>query len=562
MSLKTRFLLLALLLVVLASIPTWFVFQRIAENIIEQWGQRVAEVQVRYDSARLQQPLEREIALARQLADSNVLKRWAIELDNPDLGTEAIKEMESFRRNFRDNNYFVALLEDGAYYHNNADDEFADRQLRYHLNPDNPDDAWFYRLIEQGRKFHLNVNPDIELGITQLWIDVIMESDGKVLGIVGTGLELEAFLRDIVDINQPGITTVFVDLNGAIQLYRDPQYIDYASIVKSEGQKNTLDLLLDTPGDRLRLQEMKDELRANPEPHGVVLSDFVSVDGKRHLAGIALLPEIGWYEITLMDLDELMPVSRFASVAVVFALILLATLILFYLVLKNRILNPLAALEAAMVQLRDGDLRVTELPRGSGEIGRLIRHFGAMAESIRSHTEELESKVFERTQALEQQARTDALTGLLNRHGMQQALDTEAQRALRQASHFGLIWLDIDNFKELNDNLGHGAGDQALLRVAQLLESSIRPYDMAARWGGDEFLVLLSPCDEQALRGTGERIRLAIEQEPTLNISGLTVSVGGSLAGPGEEIDAVLQRADDALYKAKAAGRNLFKMAG
>jgi diguanylate cyclase (GGDEF)-like protein len=185
-----------------------------------------------------------------------------------------------------------------------------------------------------------------------------------------------------------------------------------------------------------------------------------------------------------------------------------------------------------------------------------------MAESKRSHTEELESKVLERTQALEQQARTDALTGLLNRHGMHQALGNESQRALRQGTRFGLIWLDIDNFKTLNDDLGHGAGDQALMRVAQLLKSSIRPYDMAARWGGDEFLVLLSPCDEQALRGTGERIRLAIEQESGPEMSGLTVSVGGSLAAPGEEIDAVLQRADDALYKAKAAGRNLFRIAG
>ncbi|MDZ7810043.1 MAG: hypothetical protein U5L11_07590 [Arhodomonas sp.] len=92
----------------------WLVFHRIAEGIIEEWGRRIAEVQVQYDSARLRQPLEREIALARQFADSIVLQRWARNPDDPVLEAEAIEEMESFRGNFGSRSYFVALRENGA----------------------------------------------------------------------------------------------------------------------------------------------------------------------------------------------------------------------------------------------------------------------------------------------------------------------------------------------------------------------------------------------------------------------------------------------------------------
>ena len=151
MNLRTRFLLLISALILVGSVVAWAVFHHVARQIVMQWGQRVAEIQVRYDRARLLQPLEREIALARQMADSLVLKRWARSPEDPALEAEAVREMENFRRNFSSGNYFVALRGSGAYYHNNAEDEFAGRQLRYHLVPAKPADAWFYKLIEVAR---------------------------------------------------------------------------------------------------------------------------------------------------------------------------------------------------------------------------------------------------------------------------------------------------------------------------------------------------------------------------------------------------------------------------
>ncbi|MFA5494631.1 MAG: sensor domain-containing diguanylate cyclase [Porticoccaceae bacterium] len=562
MNLKVRFLLLAALLIVVASLSSWWVFERIAEGTVERWGLRFAEIQVRYDSVRMLKPLEREITLARQMADSNILKAWALNPDAQVTKDLALAEMESFRRNFHSGSYFVVMLDSGAYYRNNAGDDFAGRQLRLHLSPDNPRDAWFYAIVAQGRDFTLNISLDAEAQEAKLWVSVLMRDGQRVLGVAGTGIELAGFFRDFVDIGQPGVTTLFVDHSGAVQLYRDPAAADPAFGAGPGAAKKTVDLLLDDPEDRRRLQRMMAELKASPDPEGQVRSDFVVVGGQRYLAGIAYLPGIDWYEITLLDLDVLMPLNNFTPpVALTFALTLLISLLLVQLALRRYLLNPMAQLEKAMIEVRDGNLHPQYLPEGKGEMGRLVAHFRAMAEALAVHTEELEDKVQERTEALHQLARVDALTGLINRRGMTELLTEQVAQAEREGRPFGVLWCDVDDFKELNDSRGHVVGDLALCEVARLLRSCIRPYEHPGRWGGDEFLVLLAPCDRAILATIAERARSVIEAEMAARGLPVTISVGACLAEPGESVESILQRADEALYAAKAGGRNLVRIA-
>lgn len=557
MSLKTRFLGLAASLIIMASLASWLAYRELSESIIERWGQQVAEIQVRYDSARLLQSLEREIALAGQMASSSALINWASNPSNPALETEAIRQMESFRSNFRDNSYFVALLENGHYYYNNAENEYAGNQFRYVLNRQKPDDAWFFQLIEEGRDFHLNVNPDTELGVTKLWIDVLMRDEaGRIVGMVGTGLSLDAFLQDIVDIGQEGITTLFVDYNGAIQLYRDRNYIDFASIIKPEGQKNTVDLLFDDPQDKQQILGMLQLLKKRGDQAGQVESGFVTVDGRKHLAGVAFLPAIGWFEITLLDLNTLLPTSYLWPLVAVFLGTLLVTLVLFHLIIQSRILKPIMSLEHAVEKVREGSFDLPRLDKPDNEIGWLADHFEKMTQSLRHSTRELEEKVAQRTDELNRLVRIDPLTGLKNRRGLDEVLDEEIQRARRQDIGFGVIWLDIDHFKSINDNLGHQAGDQILCRVALWLKAGVRPYDHPGRWGGDEFVVLLSPCDSETLERIALRIRESVEQESRKTGTPATVSVGGYFARPGDSSDTILRHADRALYQAKGEGRN------
>ena len=221
MNLKPRFLLLTIILFVIAAIPAWFAVRMLAEGIVEQWAILYAEKQALYDKSRTLQPIMREVALSRQLANSQYIRDWARNPGDKTKTRRAIAEMENFRQNFTDRNYFVSLLKNGNYYFNNASNEFKGKELRYVLDPKAAKDAWFYDLIKQGKDLHINVNPDPELGITKLWIDVLIRDGNDILGIAGTGLDLTELVKNVVNEGTPGVSSLFVDHNGEVQLLRN-----------------------------------------------------------------------------------------------------------------------------------------------------------------------------------------------------------------------------------------------------------------------------------------------------------------------------------------------------
>jgi diguanylate cyclase (GGDEF)-like protein len=153
----------------------------------------------------------------------------------------------------------------------------------------------------------------------------------------------------------------------------------------------------------------------------------------------------------------------------------------------------------------------------------------------------------------------DPLTGAGNRMALEQALNREIDISRRYGQALSVIMLDMDHFKNINDTYGHHAGDSALRAVALLLKEQLRNIDMAFRFGGEEFVLLLANTDTQAAAIVGERIRLAIEKLPLLvgeKTVQLSASLGCATYQPGESQQALLQRADQALYDAKHSGRN------
>ena len=188
----------------------------------------------------------------------------------------------------------------------------------------------------------------------------------------------------------------------------------------------------------------------------------------------------------------------------------------------------------------------------------------AMEQHVLQLNAELESKVEARTAALAQvneelhhQARHDALTGLANRMAANERLRSEFLLMKRSHCSYAVLLLDIDHFKRVNDSLGHDAGDKVLQRVAQLLRDSLRESDLCARWGGEEFLVLLPATEMAEACLVAEKLRQGIELAPDLVAGGITLSIGVATAGPEQlsEDDAV-RLADLRLYGAKKAGRN------
>ncbi len=172
----------------------------------------------------------------------------------------------------------------------------------------------------------------------------------------------------------------------------------------------------------------------------------------------------------------------------------------------------------------------------------------------------LQEKLITAREGLRDQAAKDGLTGQWNRVAFLELFQRELDRASRSNGSTGLLLLDLDHFKSVNDTYGHLVGDMVLKETAQRLRKSVRSFDSVGRYGGDEFFIALPNCDGSQIRRRAERIRLALASQP-IRIGNaeirVTVSIGAvTAAAPERTISDVMAAADAALYKAKGAGRN------
>lgn len=158
---------------------------------------------------------------------------------------------------------------------------------------------------------------------------------------------------------------------------------------------------------------------------------------------------------------------------------------------------------------------------------------------------------------LRRDAQIDALTGLLNRR----SLEAEVNQRWKARDRFGILFMDLDHFKSVNDRFGHEIGDRVLVAVAGVLKSGLRPGDVIARFGGEEFVAMIAGAGPESARLVGERLRRHIEEMPPVSRGPrhITISVGATIFDPAraeEPPTEILRRADVALYAAKRGGRN------
>lgn len=190
----------------------------------------------------------------------------------------------------------------------------------------------------------------------------------------------------------------------------------------------------------------------------------------------------------------------------------------------------------------------------------ITRHFALLRERLRLQRADIRSALA-RAQTL---ATRDSLTNLTNRAQMVEILNREITRSQRYGSTFSLALLDIDYFKSINDNYGHQIGDEVLIGFANLAEASQRQTDVVARWGGEEFLILMPQTTIDCARQVVERLRQAIDNarlSKTVESLTVTTSAGVAQWRTGEALTLTLERADRALYIAKNAGRNRVELA-
>jgi diguanylate cyclase (GGDEF)-like protein/PAS domain S-box-containing protein len=169
------------------------------------------------------------------------------------------------------------------------------------------------------------------------------------------------------------------------------------------------------------------------------------------------------------------------------------------------------------------------------------------------------SAISDKLRELERRATLDGLTGLPNRSHVEPEIEVRLQEVKRYQTPFGLLFCDIDHFKEFNDTYGHDVGDKVLRSVAATLRYNTRPFDLFGRWGGEEFVGIIRNVDRDILYRVGERCRVLVEKTYVPYEGAdlyVTLSIGATIARTTDTVDTILKRADHFLYESKNCGRN------
>jgi diguanylate cyclase (GGDEF)-like protein len=248
------------------------------------------------------------------------------------------------------------------------------------------------------------------------------------------------------------------------------------------------------------------------------------------------------------------------------AVLLGAALVAASRVLRRRVLQPLAATVRVLDELaRDEPGGTLPAAPADDEVAAVIRGVGTLQQHARAR-HALERERDELIERLKSQSATDFLTGLANRRAFFDMAERELAGARRHGVPVVVMVLDLDHFKRLNDEHGHDAGDRALRAVADAVREQLRQDDLAARYGGEEFALLLRHCEPADGLRFSERLRAAIAQAtvplPAGGTARVTASVGVAASSDhGHDLQALVARADEAMYQAKHAGRNRVALA-
>ena len=285
---------------------------------------------------------------------------------------------------------------------------------------------------------------------------------------------------------------------------------------------------------------------------------YTATDGTAVLGALGEVPGAEWMTVT-----EIPAATAFADIRRLRNTTMLTVLALLLVVgslaygLGLLVVLPLERLSRAADQVAGGDLDVAVPVSGGGEVSQLTGVFNDMVRRLREGRLELERLSV-----------TDELTGLANRRHLDTELEREIQRHERHKRALAVLMLDVDRFKALNDTHGHPAGDAVLRQLAEVLEKNTRKGDTVARFGGEEFVVILPETPAAGAVHLAEKIRAAVEAHPfTIDENGATVhatiSIGlARFPDHARTLDTLISAADQALYRSKQGGRNRVSSAG
>jgi diguanylate cyclase (GGDEF)-like protein len=427
--------------------------------------------------SEIQKDLVRPIIISSMMASDTFLRDWVL------AGEQDVEKMTRYLREVKQRygaftSFFVSE-KSRIYYQTEG--------VLKQVKPDEPRDAWYFRVREMKPAYEINMDPDLANKDTlTIFINYrVFNYNGEYIGATGVGLTVDA-VRALINEYQKRYqrSIYFVDKKGNIALFGNDKSAAGSTIHAISG--------LDGVASRI-LQE------------GAGNFQYKNVGGN-HLLNVRFIPELNWYLFVERIEDEALKEIR-------------STL---YLNLAICVMITIITLTATSLTIN--------------------RYQGR----------------------LEEMATTDKLTGLANRQAFDLIMPHVVNEARRDRAPLLAMLIDIDHFKEINDRLGHLAGDDVIRDIARTIKAALRQSDLVCRWGGEEFLVLLKGTNAEQGQQLAEKIRLAIESstyrhgEQSIPV---TASLGVAAYTAGETLDQLIARADHALYDAKRKGRNAVRAA-
>ena len=394
LSLQSRFLLIMGASSIFILLLSFVMFGNFTERLLTRIGSRFAVEQSLFDKERSLKPLISEMAIAVKLAGNPAIGAWLNNEDDPRFRRQA---MDALRGNFQSENYFVVNLKSRNFYYDDAAKSGKRARMHYTLDPSAPDDAWIFEFIKSGENRGISVSANHRLGVIKLWVMAPIRKENRVVGIVGTGVNLYEFTRNASSVHLPGVTNMFIDSNTNIQVYNDINHFDFPTAPNfSEPAHVHLQILGQSAGKEWLHQTIH---KLHDGKHGVE-TEFVQVNGRRYLAGLNALPEIGWYDLTLFDLSVLLPQTEFAKMLLTAIAGTLGLLLVLALSVHRLVLKPIAMLTDMVSRIRRGDFSSRPVEKSRGEVHELILQFHEMAGAIYNTQQWLEDEIEKRTRQL------------------------------------------------------------------------------------------------------------------------------------------------------------------
>ena len=425
---RARFVRWTVLLTLFISALTAALFYLSLRLVVREIGSNFAVQYTLREKGRILAPMQREVALCKALARMPAIADWVRDESNPALKTAALRELESFRNEFREQSCFLAIVHSGNYYFRDDTTGAKGNEPAYTLSPHKPKDSWFYSTLHEVKDFHLNVDRGEVHGRVMVWINTVIQNGAEPVAVAGTGLNLDSFIQRLVNSENKAVSPILLDPSGAIQAHANPALIDQNTLAKKAADRSTIFRLMPDEADREQLRKTMASLKAAPDSSAAF---SCVIEGSRRLVSVAYLPEINWYLVTLIDLSKAVRMAEFAPFALVMFFALGLLVVAIATLINQTILKPLDGLAVTAHSIAAGDYSVRAKAVRADEIGELTGTFNFMLDKIEGntrdleqHSERLEERVRERTSELEAEVRE------------RQKAELAAQRANQAKSEF------------------------------------------------------------------------------------------------------------------------------